>query len=133
MATEVIDSVIEKAEEDNSVKFWTMSNKGIVKIVPLIFKKFLESNGYYKFCPEGQKNYVFVKVTDNLIDHTSEKEIKDFILDHLQNMDDMAIYNYFADQTRLFKEDFLSLLGTIEVFSFRTQLIVLIYIMRIVL
>ena len=116
LATEVIDSVIEKAEEDNSVKFWTMSNKGIVKIVPLIFKKFLESNGYYKFCPEGQKNYVFVKVTDNLIDHTSEKEIKDFILDHLQNMDDMAIYNYFADQTRLFKEDFLSLLGTIEVF-----------------
>ena len=31
-------------------------------------------------------------------------------------MEDMAIYNFFADQTRLFKEDFLSLLGTIDIF-----------------
>tara|TARA_R100001463_G_scaffold5237_4_gene18265 strand:- start:1837 stop:4251 length:2415 start_codon:yes stop_codon:yes gene_type:complete len=116
LTEEVIDSVLDQAEENNSVKFWTMSSKGVVKIIPLIFKKFLETNGYYKFCPEGQKHYVFVKVTDNLIDHTSEKEIKDFILNHLQGMDDMAIYNYFADQTRIFKEDFLSLLGTIEIF-----------------
>jgi|TARA_B100000085_G_scaffold106745_1_gene97276 hypothetical protein len=116
LAAEVIDSVLQKAEEDNSVKFWTMSSRGVVKAIPLIFKKFLESNGFYKFCPEGQKNYVFVKVTNNLIENTSEKEIKDFILNHLYDMDDMAIYNYFADQTRLFKEDFLSLLGTIDVY-----------------
>ena len=43
-----------------------------------IFQKFLEENGFYKFCPEGSKNYVFVKVTNNLIT-TSEKEIKDYI------------------------------------------------------
>ena len=116
LAPEVIDSVFTKAEEDNSVKFWTMSSKGVVKAIPLIFKKFLESNGYFKFCPEGQKHYVFVKVTDNLIDHCSEKDIKDFILGHLHGMEDMAIYNFFADQTRLFKEDFLSLLGTIDIF-----------------
>ena len=116
LTLDVIDSVLAKAEEDNSVKFWTMSSKGIVKAIPLIFKKFLESNGYFKFCPEGQKHSVFVKVTDNLIDHCSEKDIKDFILGHLHGMEDMAIYNFFADQTRLFKEDFLSLLGTIEIF-----------------
>lgn len=116
LSLDVIDSVLAKAEEDNSVKFWTMSSKGIVKAIPLIFKKFLESNGYFKFCPQGQKHSVFVKVTDNLIDHCSEKDIKDFILGHLHGMEDMAIYNFFADQTRLFKEDFLSLLGTIEIF-----------------
>ena len=116
LATDVIDSVLEKAEEDNSVKFWTMSSKGVVKAIPLIFKRFLETNGYFKFCPEGQKNYVFVKVTNNLIDHTTEKDIKDFILNHLHDLEDMAIYNYFADQTRLFKEDFLSLLGTIDIY-----------------
>lgn len=116
LATDIIDSVLEKAEEDNSVKFWTMSSKGVVKAIPFIFKKFLETNGYYKFCPEGQKNYVFVKVTNNLIDHCTEREIKDFILDHLHGLEDMAVYNYFADQTRLFKEDFLSLLGTIDVY-----------------
>ncbi len=116
LADEVIDSVIQTAEENNSVKFWTLSKKGVVKSIPLIFKRFLESNGFFKFCPEGQKNYVFVKVTNNLIDHTTEKDIKDFILNHLLDLEDMAIYNYFADQTRLFKEDFLSLLGTIDIY-----------------
>ena len=116
LTKELIDPVLEKAEEDNSVKFWTKSEKGIVKIVPLIFKKFLEHNGFHKFCPEGQKNYMFVKSTSNLIDHTSEKEIKDFILDYLFVLDDMSIYNHFADSTRYFKEDYLTLLGTIDVF-----------------
>ena len=48
LANDVIDSVLEKAEEDNSVKFWTMSSKGVVKAIPLIFKKFLEMNGFFK-------------------------------------------------------------------------------------
>jgi hypothetical protein len=34
---------------------------------------------------------VFVKVTNNLIDHTSEKEIKDFILNYLQEVDDLSV------------------------------------------
>ena len=56
---ELIDSVVETAEENNSIKFWTKSDKGIVKALPLIFKKFLEANGFYKFCPDDQKVYVF--------------------------------------------------------------------------
>jgi hypothetical protein len=59
---------------------------------------------------------VFVKVTNNLIDHTSEKEIKDFVLNYLLDLDDASIYNYFADNTRFFKEEFLSLLSTIEIY-----------------
>ena len=38
------------------------------------------------------------QVTNNLIDHTDEKEIKDFILNHLIEIDDLSIYNYL--QTR---------------------------------
>jgi len=114
--TEVIDSVLEKAEEDNSVKFWTKNNKGVIKTIPLIFKKFLETNGYHKYCPEDQKNYVFVKVNNGLVEHTNEKEIKDFILGYLESLDDISIYNYFAEQTRLFKEDYLTLLSTIDIF-----------------
>jgi len=114
--TEIIDSVLETAEENNSVKFWVKSNKGVIKALPLIFKKFLESNGFYKYCPDNQNTYVFVKVTNNLIDNTTEKEIKDFILGHLIEQDDMSVYNYFADQTRLFKEEFLTLLDTIDIY-----------------
>ncbi len=113
----VIDSVLHKAEEDNKKQtFWTKNDKGTIKIVHVLFKLFLEENGFYKYCPEGSKNYVFVKVTNNLIDHTSEKEIKDFILEHLIELDDMGIYNYFADNTRFFKDEFLTLLSSIDVY-----------------
>jgi|TARA_R110000803_G_scaffold47129_3_gene98549 hypothetical protein len=114
--TEVINSVLEKADEDVSIKFWSKSEKGTVKVIPVVFKKFLEDNGFYKYCPEGSSNYVFVKVTNNLIDHTTDKDIKDYILNHLYTMQDTSIYNYFADQTRLFREEFLTLLSTIDIY-----------------
>ena len=117
MEDNVIDSVLNKAEEDNKKQtFWTKNDKGTIKIVHVLFKLFLEENGFYKYCPEGSKNYVFVKVTNNLIDHTSEKEIKDFILEHLIDLDDISIYNYFADNTRFFKDEFLTLLSSIDVY-----------------
>ena len=117
LESDIIESVLNKVEEENSKQtFWDRNDKGVVKIIHIQFKQFLEDNGFYKFCPEGGKNYVFVKVTNNLIDHTSDKEIKDFVLDHLLELDDIGVYNYFADQTRFFKEEFLSLLSTIEIY-----------------
>ena len=115
--SDIIESVLNKVEEENSKQtFWDRNDKGVVKIIHIQFKQFLEDNGFYKFCPEGGKNYVFVKVTNNLIDHTSDKEIKDFVLNHLLELDDIGVYNYFADQTRFFKEEFLSLLSTIDIY-----------------
>jgi len=111
-----IETVIEKAEAEGSEKFWSKNEKGTIKVIPILFKKYLEDSGFYKYCPEGSKNYVFVKVTNNLIDHTSEKEIKDYILDYLYSFEDVSIYNYFADQTRLFREEFLTLLSTIDIY-----------------
>ena len=112
-----IDAVLNKVEEENALKqFWSKNDKGTIKIVHILFKQFLEDSGFYKYCPEGSKNYVFVRVTNNLIDHTSEKEIKDFILGHLLEIDDTSVYNYFADNTRLFREEFLTLLATIDIY-----------------
>ena len=114
---DTIESVLNKVEEENAKQtFWEKNEKGVIKIVHVQFKQFLEDNGFYKYCPEGSKNYVFVKVTNNLIDHTSEKEIKDFILNYLLELDDISVYNYFADNTRFFKDEFLSLLSTIDIY-----------------
>lgn len=114
---DTIESVLNKVEEENAKQtFWEKNEKGVIKIVHVQFKQFLEDNGFYKYCPEGSKNYVFVKVTNNLIDHTSEKEIKDFILNYLLDLDDISVYNYFADNTRFFKDEFLSLLSTIDIY-----------------
>ena len=114
--TDTIEAVLTKVEAENAKKiFWDKSEKGVIRIVHILFKQFLEDNGFYKFCPEGGKNYVFVKVTNNLIDHTSEKEMKDYVLNHLFELDDIGVYNYFADNTRFFKEEFLSMLSTIDI------------------
>jgi hypothetical protein len=114
--TDTIEAVLNKVEEENSKQtFWNKNEKGVIRIVHILFKQFLEDKGFYKYCPEGGKNYIFVKVTNNLIDHTSEKEIKDFILTHLLELDDIAVYNYFADNTRFFKEEFLSMISTIDI------------------
>ena len=111
-----IDSVIESIDKDESVnKFWSKSDKGAISIVHYMFRDFLEDNGFYKYMPVGNKSFIFVRVTNNLIDHTSEDEIKDFVLNHLQNVDDLSVYNFFADKTRFFKEDFLSLLSSVDV------------------
>ena len=49
-----IEGVLDRIEEENAKqKFWTKSDKGAVKIMPLEFKRFLEDNGFYKFNPEG--------------------------------------------------------------------------------
>ena len=115
--SDTIDSVLNKVEEENDKQtFWTKNDRGQIKLIHIQFKQFLEDSGFYKFCPEGSKNYVFVKVTNNLIDHTSDKEIKDFVLQHLYELDDMNVYNYFADNTRFFKEEFLSMLSTIDIY-----------------
>ena len=115
--SDTIESVLNKVEEENAKQtFWDRNDKGVIRIVHIQFKQFLEDSGFYKYCPEGGKNYVFVKVTNNLIDHTSEKEIKDFVLNHLLELDDIGVYNYFADNTRFFKEEFLSMLSTIDIY-----------------
>jgi hypothetical protein len=114
---ETIESVISKIEEDTSKHiFWSKNDKSQIRIIHILFKQFIEDNGFYKYCPEGGKNYIFVRVTNNLIDHTSEKEIKDFILSYLIELDDTSVYNYFADNTRFFKEEFLSMLDTIDIY-----------------
>ena len=113
----VIDNVLRRFEEEQDEhKFWTKSDKGVVRIVHISFKQFLEDHGFYKFSPEGSNNYVFVRVTNNLIEHASEKEIKDFVLEFLLEVDDTSIYNYFAECTRYFREDFLTLLSSINVY-----------------
>ena len=64
--SEVVEAVLERVERENEEQtFWLKTEKGVIKIVPLDFKTFLEDNGFYKYAPEGSKNYVFVKVTNN--------------------------------------------------------------------
>jgi len=112
----IVKAVVSDLEKDSSIKrFWLKSERGAISIVHYLFKEFLQHRGFYKFAPHDSKKYMFVKVTNNLIERASEEEIKDFVLGYLEKFDDLSIYNFFADKTRYFKEDFLSLLDTVDV------------------
>ena len=112
----VVSAVAKKLEKDSSVnRFWTKSEKGAITLIHYLFKEFLQHNGFYKFAPHDSKKYMLVKVTNNLIEKSSEEEVKDFVLGYLEGLEDLSIYNFFADKTRYFKEDFLSLLDTVDV------------------
>lgn len=113
---DIVSAVVKDLEKDSSIKrFWLKSERGAISIVHYLFKEFLQHNGFYKFAPHDSKKYMLVKVTNNLIERASEEEVKDFVLGYLENLEDLSIYNFFADKTRYFKEDFLSLLDTVDV------------------
>lgn len=113
-----IDSVLTRIEEEQSKNtFWTKSDKGVVTLIHYELKTFLENNGYRKYVPEGNKGFIFVRINQNLIEMCTEDDIKDFVLNHiLDNFQDLSVYNYFADKTRFFREDFLSMLDSVNIY-----------------
>lgn len=113
---EDIEDVVEKISADPSPKkFWTKSDKGHIDVVPHLFKQFLEYNGFYKFYPHNRTVYMFVRVTNNLIEKVSDETVKDFVLAYLSNLEDIGIYNWFAKNTKLFRKEFLSFIDTVNV------------------
>ena len=113
---DVDDVIVDMKVETNKVMFWTIIYIGRVNIVHNQFKEFLEDNGMYKYSPPGSTSFVFVRVTDNLIESISSEYIKDFVLNWLYDKGDMMVYNHFADKTRYFKEDFLGMIRSIDAY-----------------
>jgi hypothetical protein len=110
---DVADAVIKtKEEETNSLKFWSKNERGVVTLIHFMFKAFLHDRGYYRYYPSGGTNFIFIKINSNRVDNTTEDVIKDEVLSYLETMEDLSVYNHFADKTRYFKEDFLSMLDS---------------------
>jgi len=114
ISTDVVQSIASDVNSEDPTVFWSKNSKGIVTHINHLYKDYLELEGYYKYYPAGGKNFVFIRVMNNTISDTTDDMIKDHILDMLYGMDDKSIYNYFADKTKLFKEDHLSFLSKIE-------------------
>lgn len=100
----------------NDVVFWDVSKKGAITVVHHMFKLFLQENGFYKYAPNSMSNYRYVKVTDNLIDIVTEKYIKEFTLNYLEGLNNLDVYDFFINSTRLFKDDYLSMLDNVDIY-----------------
>lgn len=112
-----VDEKVLAEIKDNvtSNDFWTYTKKG-VKIENYLYKLWLESNGFFKYYPDGSESFIFVKVTNNLIDNTNEVKIKDFVLAELLKQNEHKVYEYMADNQKYFKDDYLNILSESNIF-----------------
>jgi len=115
-ATE-IDDVIDDIKQNLSItEFWDYNKDNKITLSHHKYKQFLEQSGFFKMFPSGGDNYIFIHVKENLISNTTSARIKDYVLDYLYGLDNsMRPYDYMANQTRFFKDDYLNLLETTNV------------------
>ncbi len=113
--------VVDKIEADKKVDvFWFTDKKGNVKINPLLYKSFLESEGYSKHYPKGTDKPNFVKVSSNIVEETSVEKIKDFVLNYLlQEKKEIEVWKLCVNFANLFSEQYLLMLKTIELSMLR--------------
>lgn len=114
---ENFDEIIESVKGNLTIsEFWYYDFNGSVKIIHHKFKQFLEQNGFFKYYPVGNENYIFIKIEENLVSDTNSSHIKDFVLDYLYSGDfGLMPYDYMASSTKYFKDDYLSFLATSDI------------------
>lgn len=102
-------------QDATSNDFWIFTKTG-VKIENYLYKLWLEAHGFYKYYPDGSDSFIFVKVTNNLIDNTNEFKIKDFVLNELLKLKEHKVYEYLAGNAKFFKDDYLNILSESKIF-----------------
>lgn len=107
-----IDDIIDFDFEDDFLIFWDTDKNGKLSLNDYKFKLFLENRGFYKV-QLNEKEFTFVKVYNNIINEVNETNIKDFVLNHVVEVD-MNVYNFFAKNTSKFSENYLNQLSTKE-------------------
>jgi hypothetical protein len=96
--------------------YWDYDDKGRIKIVPHKFKFYLQQNQFYKYYPDGATNFFFIRIIENKVEPVSPAKIKDFVLEELLNNTEIgyAPYDHVANSPKLFKEEYLNLLDSID-------------------
>lgn len=99
-------------------EFWIYNDKGKINLSTHKFKFWLEQNNFFKFYPsESSSTFTFIKKEQNLLEETSDKRIKDYVLNNILSRENIgyAPYDFMATNTSYFKSDFLSMLDTTDV------------------
>jgi len=117
LSDDEIEDVIDFDFEDDFLVFWDTDKNGNISLNDYKFKLFLENRGFYKV-QLNDKEFTFVKVYNNIINEVNETNIKDFVLNHVVEID-MKIYNFFAKSTTKFSENYLNQLSTKELTMIR--------------
>lgn len=116
----VTEKEIQKTRSLMTTKtFWSYTDKGAVKISHHDFKLFLQEEGFAKYYPNVVGKHTLIRVKNgNVIQAIEDWQVKDYVLKYLtDNFDDFGkpVFNYFSENTKYFKDDFLSFLDPKEI------------------
>lgn len=120
-----IDEATYESEKNDSAvdEFWYYeeNSKGEpkLKISNYDFKIFLEQNGFKKTYIEDSHIPSFVKVKSNVVEETSTKKIKDFVMTYLDEKKERKPWNLLSKATSYFSENYLDMIDTIELMMLR--------------
>lgn len=104
--------VVEQIDGENKIQpFW--ENDKRIKIIPILFKAFLQSHGYYKYYVDGAS--ILVRAQSNILEIVSVEQVKDFVLRYLEDNGELEVWNHCAESTKLFTDTHFSMLDTINV------------------
>lgn len=116
---EDIEDAINQIKSSSTIlEFWEFNSKGKISIQPNKFKEFLQQNGFAKIYIAEGSSYIFVEINSNVVSNTTNQKIKDFVLNYLLTNHELfgiKPYNYMADNPRFFKDEYLSLLGSVNI------------------
>jgi len=105
--------------EHDDFWYWTDEKTPKIKIDSLKFKFFLERNGFKKYFPSESEEPNFLFIESNKVIDTSTDKIKDFVLTYLLQRGEKDIWNYCSTSSKMFSDDYLSMLETIELLMLR--------------
>lgn len=110
---------IEKIKENLDIdEYWYYDDKNKIRLQPHKYKFWLEQNNFFKYYPsENSTTYSFIKRDRNLIEETSEKRIKDYVLKDIMERPNVGFtpYDFMASNIGYFKPEFLSMIDSINV------------------
>lgn len=116
--TEEIEKSIESIKDNLAISdFWFYDENGKVKLSPHKYKFWLQQQNFFKYYPTKTSTYIFIEKDQNLLEETTEKQIKDHVLNYLLNRSDLDYlpYDFMARNSKYFSAEFLSFLETAEV------------------
>lgn len=115
LADYIVEGLRPEIVKDKTKVFWKKSEKRDEKleIMPTRFGRFLEENDFVKYYPEGSNDFDFCKLDGKLVDITSTKRVKDFVITYLKRPEfGDEPHDFFFNNTKFFKEDYLSGIST---------------------
>lgn len=109
------DSINEVMKNVSGIEFWSFNPKtGAVEFINHRYREFLVENGFYKYYASKNGTFVLVHLNGNVLREVLPEHIKDFVVEHLYEMEDKRPFNAYSEKIKMQKEDFLSFLPNIN-------------------